>query len=254
MNFNKPQMLFDKMRLYIAASALLLLPGTGLRAEGTNYYLPANRLDPVALLVPPPLPDSGEQAGDLAEVRFVHANHSTNDETAAWVEARGISPANFKAVLGDAFDPAKLPKTGAFFHRLAADCESQVNPVKQYWNRKRPYVLDSSLAQGKPVAGGSYPSGHSTLGMTYALVLAEIFPNKRDELLAVGRSIGWHRVMIAKHYPTDVFAGRALAQAIVREMNTCPDFQHDLAEVKAEITAAELKNTSSDRLNLKNEK
>lgn len=122
---------------------------------------------------------------------------------------------------------------------MGKDDESQVDIVKYYWNRKRPYLDDPSLADGKPVAGGSYPSGHSTRGMTYALVLTELFPDKRGELLTMGRSIGWHRVILAKHFPTNVFAGRVLAQAIIREMKVSPDFQRDLAEVKAEIAISQ---------------
>jgi len=49
--------------------------------------------------------------------------------------------------------------------------------------------------------------------------------------------MGWHRVQIARHYPTDVHAGRVLAQAIVREFKKSEAFQKDLAEVKAEMEA-----------------
>jgi hypothetical protein len=40
-------------------------------------------------------------------------------------------------------------------------------------------------------------------------------------------------------YQTDIYAGRVLAQAIVREMKANPDFQRDFAEAKAEIAAAQ---------------
>lgn len=224
---------------FVAALTLLLLTSASLRAGNTNYsYLAADRPDSVALLAPPPLSGSDEEAGDLAEVRFVHAHHNTNEDAAAWMEARSISLTNFAPVIGEFFQPGKLPKTDAFFHRIYQDTELQTIIVKNYWNRARPYAVDPSLTEGEPAAYSSYPSGHSSLGMTYALVLAEIFPEKRDPLLAVGRSIGWHRVMLAKHFPTDVFAGRVLAQAIVREFKANPDFQRDLAEVKAEIAAA----------------
>ncbi len=83
----------------------------------------------------------------------------------------------------------------------------------------------------------SYPSGHSTRGTLYALVLSEIFPEKKEAILAESRTIGWHRIELAMHFPTDVFAGRVLAQAIVRELKADPAFRHDLAEVKAEIRA-----------------
>jgi hypothetical protein len=49
----------------------------------------------------------------------------------------------------------------------------------------------------------------------------------------------WHRVEIARHYPTDIYAGRVLAQAIVRQMKKSNAFQKDFAEAKAEIIAAQ---------------
>ncbi|HEX4350146.1 MAG TPA: phosphatase PAP2 family protein, partial [Verrucomicrobiae bacterium] len=104
--------------------------------------------------------------------------------------------------------------------------------------RPRPYVLDPTLASGKLEKSFSYPSGHSTESMVLALVLADLFPEHRDAIIAKARSIGWHRVEIARHYPTDIYAGRVLAQAIVREMKRSPDFQHDFAAAQAELTAA----------------
>ena len=56
--------------------------------------------------------------------------------------------------------------------------------------------------------------------MVLAFVLADLFPAQRDAILAQARQIGWHRVQIARHYPTDIYAGRVLAQAIVCEMKS----------------------------------
>ena len=74
--------------------------------------------------------------------------------------------------------------------------------------------------------------------MVLALVLADFFPEQRDAIIAEARSIGWHRVEIARHYPTDIYAGRVLAQAIVRQMKKDDDFQKDFARAKAEVAAA----------------
>jgi acid phosphatase (class A) len=41
-------------------------------------------------------------------------------------------------------------------------------------------------------------------------------------------------VVIAKHFPSDVYAGRVLGQAIVQSLLANPAFQHDLAEAKTE--------------------
>jgi acid phosphatase (class A) len=57
--------------------------------------------------------------------------------------------------------------------------------------------------------------------------------------LEIGRNIGWDRVLIGKHFPTDIYAGRVLGKAIVHELLASPAFQHDLAEAKAEVQAAQ---------------
>jgi len=51
--------------------------------------------------------------------------------------------------------------------------------------------------------------------------------------------MGWHRVQIARHYPTDIYAGRVLAQAIVEQLKKNPEFQNHYAAIKAEIEAAQ---------------
>jgi len=207
-------------------------------ADNTNYYyLAPGKIDVLALLPPPPPRDSGEQAADLGEVRSVHFSHPAEEEPAAQFENTNLSLVNFAPVITAFSHPDRLPKTKALFHQILRDSAHTVNTGKTYWKRDRPFITDPSLAEGAPTPGFSYPSGHSTIGTVYALVLAEMFPDKRDAILAIGRNIGWHRVMLAKHYPTDVMAGRVLAQAIVRELNASPDFQRDLEAAKAEIIA-----------------
>ncbi|MGA2028891.1 MAG: phosphatase PAP2 family protein [Verrucomicrobiota bacterium] len=223
---------------FLPAAFLLAIVATTLRAADL-HYLPDGKPDAIALLAPPPLPDSPEQKYDLVEVISVHQDCTSNELAAALSEDRGISMFYFTPVIGDIFQPGKLPVTEAFLHRIQKDTESIVDRAKNYWKRPRPYVVDPDLAIGNVFKSFSYPSGHSTESMVLALVLADLFPDKRDALIAEAREIGWHRVEIARHYPTDIYAGRVLAQAIVREMKRNPDFQHDFAEAQAEIAAAQ---------------
>src|SRR5262249_43384421 len=130
----------------------------------------------------------------------------------------------------------KLPITTAFFQRVQLDAETVTDDSKNFFKRPRPYTIDRTLASGKLEKSFSYPSGHSTESMVLGLVLAEVFPDKHDAILAHACEMGWHRVQIARHYPTDIFAGRVLAQAIVREMDKNPEFQKDLAAAKKEVS------------------
>ncbi|MGP8200268.1 MAG: phosphatase PAP2 family protein [Limisphaerales bacterium] len=200
------------------------------------HYLPDGQPDAILLLAPPPLPGSPEEAADLAEVRSVCRAAPTNDVSAAMAE-RKFSVFTFAPAIGDFFQPGKYPKTGQFFHQVQKDAANATDDAKEFWKRPRPYVLDPTLAAGKLEKSFSYPSGHSTESMVLALVLADLFPDKRDAILAEARRVGWHRVEIARHYPTDIYAGRVFAQAIVREMKKNPAFQADFAAVKAEIAA-----------------
>jgi acid phosphatase (class A) len=231
--FSRILSVFSLLALLLAP---ILTPIPAFSADSA-HYLRAGRPDPIALLAPPPLPDSPEQAADLAEVQAVfHA--ATSNEVAAAFSERSFTVFNFTSVVGDFFQSPNLPATAAFFHRIQKDTEAVVDEGKTNWQRPRPFVVDPALARGELEKSFSYPSGHSTGTMVLALVLAEIFPDKTDALLSHARTMGWHRVQIARHFPTDVFAGRVLAQAIVQQLKRNPDFQRDLAKVKAEVAAA----------------
>jgi acid phosphatase (class A) len=149
-----------------------------------------------------------------------------------------FSAFTFAPEIGDFFQQDKLPRTAEFFHAVEKDAASVVDNAKDHWKRPRPYSIDPSLAGGKLEKSFSYPSGHSTESMVLGLVLADLFPDQHEAILAKARQIGWHRVEIGRHYPTDIYAGRVLAQAIFREMKQNGAFQRDFAAVKAEIAGA----------------
>ena len=219
----------------IIALCLSLLPV----AAKDLHYLPDGKPDAITLLAPPPLPDSPEQAADLQEVRAVSQSAPDSDVAVAKTETK-FTIFTFEPEIGPFFEPGKFPKAEALLHNAQADAETVVDNAKNYWKRPRPYKVDPSLASGKLEKSFSYPSGHSTESMVLALVMAELFPEHRDAIIAEARNIGWHRVEIARHYPTDIYAGRVLAQAIVRQMKKDADFQKDLSAAKAELAAAQV--------------
>jgi acid phosphatase (class A) len=226
---------FHRFTIWILLSSALA--GAPLHALADLNYLAPGQPDSSVFLAPPPLPGSAEQAADMAEVVAVLHACPTNEAAIASSEKK-FSIFTFAPAIGTFFQPARFPKTEAFFDRVQKDSAAATDVAKDYWKRPRPYTVDPSLAASKLEKSFSYPSGHSAEATTLALLLAELFPDKRDDVLAIGRSIGWHRVEIARHYPTDIYAGRVFAQAIVREMKTNPHFQKDFVEVKNEIESA----------------
>ena len=237
-------------RFSISAAIALAIAAASLRADDMLappsqpvqlshlHYLNGKKPDVIELLAPPPLPDSPEQAADLAEVRAVCHAAPDNDVAIAFTEKK-FDIFNFTPAIGPFFAPGKIPKTEAFFHSVQKDAEAVTDSAKDFYKRPRPYVLDPTLVSGKLEKSFSYPSGHSTESMVLALVLADLFPEQRDAIIAEARSIGWHRVEIGRHYPTDIYAGRVLARAVVRQLKKNHTFQKDLAEAKAELAAAQ---------------
>jgi acid phosphatase (class A) len=229
----------QRVRRGLSCGAVIL--GLLLRAAApclaADTYLAPGHPDGVALLAPPPAAGSAEEAADLASVRAVYDARTPAEEARAKKDS-GLGFSLFAPAIGPVFQLEKLPKTQALLAKVKQEIGEVIDIPKDHWQRRRPYQLDEHLSLGKPEPSPGYPSGHSTRGTVYAGVLAELFPEQREPILAVGRQIGWDRVLIGKHFPTDVQAGRVLGLAIVRELKASPAFQHDLAEAQAEIKAA----------------
>src|SRR5262249_686709 len=80
-----------------------------------------------------------------------------------------------------------------------------------------------------------YPSGHTTAGWTWALVLAQVAPDRASAILARGRSIGESRVVCGVHNASAVEGGRYTADAVMVLINTNAHFRSDVEAARAEL-------------------
>jgi acid phosphatase (class A) len=204
----------------------------------SNYFVPGH-LNADSLLAPPPEPGSAEEAADLATVRSVFGSRTPAEEARA-VKDSSLSFSLFSPATGARLELKQQPKLQALLAEVKAEIGKTIDSSKDHWKRHRPYQMDEHLQLGEPEPSFSYPSGHSTRGTVYALVLSEVFPENREAILAFGRQIGWDRIVIGKHFPTDVYAGRVLGQAIFHELMASPAFQKDLATARAELQTAQV--------------
>lgn len=83
---------------------------------------------------------------------------------------------------------------------------------------------------------GSYPSGHTTLGWTMALALAEIRPERQNKLLQRGYEYGQSRVICGAHWQSDVDAGRILGAAVFARLHADEQFVAALNKAKKKST------------------
>jgi acid phosphatase (class A) len=147
----------------------------------------------------------------------------------------------FSCALGVTVDPAATPALSRLLSRTMADLGAMIGAAKKAYKRPRPFLKHEGALCLKPsdalARSGSYPSGHAAAGWTYALVLAEIAPERAAPILARGRAIGESRVVCGVHYVTDIDGGRTLATALVAALNGNAGFRGALADARQDLEA-----------------
>ncbi|MBP5711808.1 MAG: phosphatase PAP2 family protein, partial [Prevotella sp.] len=81
----------------------------------------------------------------------------------------------------------------------------------------------------------SYPSGHTTLGWSSALLLSEVNPAKADTLMARGHMYGDSRLIVGAHWQSDVDAARLAASAAYAHIHNSARFQEQMRKAKEEF-------------------
>ena len=210
---------------------LLGIIAVSLHAAGP--YL--GKLDAVALLPAPPAVGTAEDKADRDSAYAIYSTRTDEDAARAKAEHE-FDIFVFAPAIGPDFTPEHHPKLAALMQDAIKEVKAATDKAKVFWNRPRPYVLEPARfsKNADTEKSASYPSGHSTRGTAMALILAEIYPEHREAILAKGRLIGWTRIEAGVHTPFDIYAGRVLGQAAAHALLKNPAFQAELAAAKAE--------------------
>ena len=218
----------------IFSLVLLALSITGVQAADTAYISPQD-IDLTRILAPPPGPDSPGTQEDLRVLLELQAKRTPQMVAEAQADAE-ITLSRFSDAVGTDLSRTRAPRANALIDKVRATVSPIVGYAKTFWQRPRPYVLFPQVQLVLPSEKSyAYPSGHTAYGMSTAIVLANMVPEKAGAIFARGRQYGWNRAVGGVHYPSDVDAGRLAGTAIMALILRSPAFQEDLKLARAEI-------------------
>jgi acid phosphatase (class A) len=211
------------------------------QTPGARFILPGT-LDPCAVLPLPPEPGSLVALADLETVLQTQA-WRTPDQVALAKAVDVGGPFEFAQILGPWFSAAQLPRTDRFLKQLGDELQPISVQAKKCRFRPRPPLVDPRVLPCVPLSkkSSSFPSGHSLYLFVQAGVLAELFPESREELQAHAHRLAWARVLGGVHFPTDIVGGRLLAEAILAQLKTNAAFREAVEACRAEAAPFRMK-------------
>jgi acid phosphatase (class A) len=213
----------------ILVLALLLPLGPVLQAQAPVASAQVTEL--AAFLGPYPVVDSDEGKADLAIVLW-HQRTRTQPEIQRALSEVKLTLGTYATAAGVSLDA--YPKTIALIDKVGKDIKVVTDGLKVHFKRPRPYLADARVQPAiERETSPSYPSGHATRGLAYAIVLAELAPDRREALLAQGRLVGVDRVIGGVHYPSDIESGQRLALRLANQWLADPENRSLVESVRA---------------------
>lgn len=93
--------------------------------------------------------------------------------------------------------------------------------AKRLYKRSRPYLVNAEIKPCIELEGSSsYPSGHATMARALGLIISNIYPERKNEIMKRAERAALNRVIGGVHHPSDIIAGKKLGDAVFELIRT----------------------------------
>ena len=237
--FNK----FIFATLFVVCGAMTVFAGQD-EQNGHAYFTQSELPNMVNFLPPPPEFESSRFAAD--QTQYLWGIRQRQNQERAEMAIRdavyGMQTIidEFCPILGLMITKEGTPELYTLLQDVGATCDSISNRAKEKYMRTRPFVYYNQQTlvpeqEESHINNGSYPSGHTVLGWTMALLLSDINPTVADALLARGYEYGQSRVIAGYHWQSDVDAGRLGGSVLYAKLQGNERFREQLAKAQQEF-------------------
>ena len=189
--------------------------------DAVQPYFQLEQLPKLINIMPaPPAFDSPEFAADV--VRYCNGKELRQDSArvaqaiadAEWDDHTKIY-ALWQEAFGLEISETNTPEIWTLMETSLATTDPMRKETKQFYKRQRPFErYEDSMPSHEEAAlagEGSYPSGHSLRGWTISLLLAQIAPQRADQIFKRGWDYCNSRVIVGAHWQSDVDNSRTAA-------------------------------------------
>jgi len=204
-------------------------------------YLGANAAQMLNVMPPAPRDGDARDEADRRTFRETRALMGSARWRMAADDAELGSAAmlrHFSCSLGIELTPQQAPRMVAMLQKATRDGAQAMLKAKDLYQRQRPYKVQAGeICRPRDELGESfdYPSGHTTAGWAWGMVLAQVAPERALPILTRGRSIGDSRIICGVHNASAVDAARLLTSATLAAVMATPEYQADLVAARTEL-------------------
>jgi len=211
-------------------------------AKSREGYLKPGVVDMLSILPPAPVKGEARYEADreifkatrryIGTPRWDLAVNDVHYDTASSLK-------DFSCALGVSLTPQIAPHLVRLAQKAGNDTQRETAVAKKFNKRLRPYKIDDGeICQPKEDLGDSYdyPSGHTTSGWTWALVLSDVAPERASQIMARGRAYGESRIVCGAHNASAVEAGRLSATITMTMVRNTLAYRKDLQAARKEFS------------------
>ena len=141
-------------------------------------------------------------------------------------QAQKEVPVNLESFFGGPdgiLTDAEIKKLRTFFYKHVIRGGGHSTVAKWLYRRPRPYEVRKDLVPCIDKSNSfAYPSGHTTVARVLALMLSQKFPDREKELMERADEIAKNRIIGGVHHPSDIVAGKKLADKVVENIQNSP--------------------------------
>jgi acid phosphatase (class A) len=230
-------------KLFLTLAGWAFFAASGFAADWiiprTTYYITAEQQAFPDFPAPPPA-GSKKDREDLAALKEWQLKRTPEECARANAEAY----ADYNDFYGEISPfPRPLPETAAvIFKRVKAETDGVSAAVKEVFKRPRPFLRDAALEPclGR-IDGLAYPSGHAAISRLFARMLADLVPSKKKKFFARADEAALDRVIGGVHHPSDIEAGKRLADELYRSYKKSRAFRADMETLRGLVESPALK-------------